>query len=64
MEDGDTEITERKKYYTIEKFFKKNKKNNIISELLLRNKKKNKNSQITFNNSFLNISVNQIRESP
>ena len=64
MEEGDTEITERKKYYSIEKFFKKNKKNNIISELLLRNKKKNKNSQITFNNSFLNISVNQIRESP
>ena len=45
---------------------KKYIKNNIINELLLRNKKRKKNEQntINYNNSFLNITVNQIRECP
>jgi hypothetical protein len=45
---------------------KKYIKNSIINELLLRNKKRKKNEQstINYNNSFLNITVNQIRECP
>jgi hypothetical protein len=40
--------------------------NSIINELLLRNKRRKKNEQntINYNNSFLNITVNQIRECP
>ena len=64
MEEDDKNfgITERKNY-SIERFFKKNKKN-MISGLLLLSKKKDKNPQNTSNNSFLNVSVNQIRECP
>ena len=45
---------------------KKYIKSSIVNELLLRNKKRKKNEQNTINsnNSFLNVTVNQIRECP
>ena len=65
--DSRFRITERKRFKSIEKFFLNKHNNYNKNSEVLKNKNNNNNDdnrKLNYSNSFLNITVNQIRECP